>query len=269
LNDLMPDKILAKEKVDHAVLYVQLRKKGVSITELVSAFKVLCPLDRFSQIEILDEAKAATILSLIKILAPSASRIEAAQHGDSHKKRVSGALVNLFFSGDPHPSAIINTAESMSGSGKPFAQSVLVIENLELFVRVDETLSFIDKHCGRAISRSDTDIIYGAGTGICNQLNADFLSQYQTIYCLLDIDPGGLAIYKGLQSIAGESSNVIFIMPTNLEDMLHASPRKLSEAERGKVAKTTGLTDGALEALKLIYKTHKTLEQELYLGIKD
>jgi hypothetical protein len=70
----------------------------------------------------------------------------------------------------------------------------LIIENFEVFCKIENISSKFN------INFNETDIIYGSGKSINNQLNTKFLSKYDKLICFFDIDKSGFDMYISLKN---------------------------------------------------------------------
>ena len=138
-------------------------------------------------------------------------RFSAAKAGDSHRHAVSQAMVILWSVHSNHPVVVLNDVDKIN-SPVTLSKRLLIIENQENFIQKQRTLHFL-QHQFSDYNVENLDIAHGSGNAMSNRLNKAFFNQYQQIDCLLDLDMGGLEIFKNLINLT-QHHNLNFLLPT-------------------------------------------------------
>ena len=204
------------------------------------------------------------LLAELQLLVDSAGndRISAAQQNLSHAYNVLGSFIVM----RPRGNELIVVSIDSSGIHQPnemVTDSVLLIENRQLFISVEATISFLHQTTDYP-KNEDIDVIFTAGNEISNVLHRNFLAQYKNIYCLLDLDLGGLMIAKNLYDLLDDPT-LIFLVPNDIEQRLHNVVLKCDAEYINKVLKLGQQQPKLQHITRLIAKHHKVLEQEAYL----
>lgn len=136
-------------------------------------------------------------------LTPVSNRVQASLLGQSHNQTVSGSMLIVLGYQQGLPQVVICDEKGNFKTTHSLHQHLLVIENLENFLALIQ-----QTHAKRIELLSKwldapwpCDIVYGEGNTISNKLHQKFLSQYDIIRCLLDIDLGGLTIFKNIYNL--------------------------------------------------------------------
>lgn len=187
-------------------------------------------------------------------------RAEASHNGRSHDFSCSFShlLVINTESSSQIPFVVVSDKDGFKTEGTYLGKQAVIIENTENFYRYREFLESI----GHSKLIHGSDIILGAGNQICHQLNIDFLSQYDEIYCSQDIDLGGLTIYQTLKKLIPQCkwlSPIDWHPYINKFQLLPKEDIHLVKAIR--LARQLGLEQEA----ELMNKTRHFLEQEAFL----
>lgn len=192
-------------------------------------------------------------------------RIDQSCVGNSHGARVSGAMVNVRSSRQPHPHVVMvnDHGEISTPPGSTPGARLIIVENLENFLSLDGTLSLLPR-CGLSPAWQEADILYGSGNSITNILLTTFLQQYQEIGCLFDPDPGGIRMCDTLHQ-RGDLPPLYFLAPADLRERLSASTRELTMKQRQQLATHIRRSPPCAHVAGLIRTTGKHLEQETYL----
>lgn len=191
------------------------------------------------------------------------SKSTAAISGNSHRfaSRHSISLVCSFT--NPHPVAVVSSTGGVSAP-RNIGPVGIIVENIELFVRFKETLQFCVENAGLDESLLNTiEVIYGAGSAVISSPSAAFLRGFSCLYCLPDMDAGGLEICVKLQGKIPEIG-IEVLYPDTLSQMLERAGEPLSDTERTRILLLSNnkLVSGPA---KILLKTEKKLEQEVYL----
>tara|TARA_R110001599_G_scaffold61057_1_gene169598 strand:- start:212 stop:1030 length:819 start_codon:yes stop_codon:yes gene_type:complete len=201
------------------------------------------------------------------LLAPTdrTSRARAAATGNTHATSVNGAMLAVWHS-SPCESVnrIFKTGCAAPAPGRAHA---LIIENQECFLNKEDTYRFAADHCGLNHSIETVEFIYGAGNSICNKQITAYLKAFEgDVYCLFDIDAGGIRTYINLLSAGLAPQHTHFLVPKDIQARLTGSTRKASESQLQDLTQLYGkspVTDTLITAIRH-YKT--TIEQESYRG---
>lgn len=191
-------------------------------------------------------------------------RISSAQQNLSHSHNVLGSFLVMRLH-DQAPTIILIDAKGEPQTQHRHTDSVLLIENRQLFIEIEETLAFLYQQTAYP-KHMQMDIIFAAGNEISNGLHQQFLSQYQHIYCLFDVDLGGLTIAKNLYNLLDKP--MTFIVPDDIEIRLNRVVRKCNSTYIDKVLKLGKQQPKLQQIVSLIAHQHKVLEQEEYLSVK-
>lgn len=189
-------------------------------------------------------------------------RVSAAQAGNSHKHRVSKAMIVLWSELLDHPVVVLNDGDQIT-TPVSLSKRLLIIENQENFVQKQQTLDFLQQQFPD-FKRTNLDIVHGAGNAICNRLNKAFFSQYQQIDCLLDLDIGGLEIFTNLVNLT-RHEKLNFLLPPCAGQLLKTSKIPLLEKHLLMLRKYHKQCPLLQPAIEMMLKHGKMLEQELYL----
>lgn len=200
------------------------------------------------------------------------SRITAASQNQSHSQKVIGSYLNIVLSAHENDKAYPvfvsfdiegrvsyppNTSITRTGSC-----DLLIIENVQLFLFWQRTVSFLRARCG--FNSTSFDIALGRGNEISNTYHKQFLSKYQTIYLCLDIDLGGLMIAKNLISLVPDTPYQ-FLMPDNIDNYLSKVVEQIDLKTLNDIRAIGLQYSGLFIAARTISKHIKTIEQESFL----
>jgi len=202
---------------------------------------------------------------LDKIVAEApVDRNSAARQNNSHAYSVNGSML-LVREGASNPKVVMfDTDGKFSPESKGYTHALLV-ENRQNFISIDKTIPFVAEHC----DISDTDMrsmltVFTEGNAISNFLHKPFLSQFKTLFLLLDVDAGGLQITSNLITLLPDS-HFVFLAPMNIRERLE-SVRAPAKTEAVEKAIRLGRKHPQLTHIaQLIYDTKRELEQESYL----
>jgi 5S rRNA maturation endonuclease (ribonuclease M5) len=195
-------------------------------------------------------------------------RVQAAQLGNSHRAPVSGSFLLVRRLEQPHPQVVLFDSR---GSHTPFQQGrdSLLIENLENFLRFTEVIHYlkaIPLFANEPQAFANVDVIYGQGAAITNQLHTDMIKRYRTVWCLFDLDLGGVRMFASLyNALRASAVDCHFLVPDDALQRLTHSNRMLTAEDRTALARYRGLTHELDQAINLMRETSRTLEQEVYL----
>jgi hypothetical protein len=189
------------------------------------------------------------------------SRAEAAIGYNSHGVGVDGSLLMVRNSEDTHPQVIMIVGGEVV-TPRPLKPEVLIVENLQNFLSLSETLSFVERHS--EINASHVDVIWGNGNGINNALHTELLNTFKQTWWLTDADLGGLTIMAtALNNLPTEKFNII--VPIDIELRLQRHGKKIASDKRAEVIVLASKHPILVPMAKAIIDTHRHLEQESYL----
>ncbi|NIC38682.1 hypothetical protein HBJ58_18590 [Halomonas desiderata] len=211
-------------------------------------------------------ADSALLARWREALAPGErrGRAHAAFLGNSHSSRVSSAMVVVRRLSHRHPLVALCDGKLIEFQTS-FGEQALIVENLENFLALDETLSLLPL-CGLDNSWRKADILFGSGNGITNELLQPLLRQYLEIGCLFDPDFGGLRMFDTLYQ-RDDMPPLRWLAPADLEQRLLASKRNLPPEQRQQLNIFATRTPPLRPVAQLLYDTGKRLEQETYLDL--
>ena len=193
-------------------------------------------------------------------LTPIANRIEASLAGNSHSKAVSGSMLSLLAHQNSFPQLVIFSSDGHYQTPASLHNHLLVIENLENF------LSLIQQPDKLSIWLDEAwpcDIVYAQGNAISKKIHQKFFSQYDKIRCLLDIDLGGMDIFKNIHKLAS-ASHCEFVFSHYYFNKYIQYGNPLTQQQRLKVQQ--GDYPRALNQVrKIILKYNQFAEQEILL----
>lgn len=192
----------------------------------------------------------------------NSDRISAAQQNLSHSHNVLGSFIVLRHHNQPLEILEIDVNGDYK-INRIMSSQALLIENRQLFISIQATLDFLYSQTNYPKDES-LDIIFAAGNEIANKQHKKFLSQYQHLYCLFDVDLGGLLIAKNLYDLL-DHSLITWLMPDNIEQRLQNVVLKCDEGYIEKVLKLGQQQPKLKYIVNLIAQHYKILEQEEYL----
>lgn len=256
------DDLLNGRSVDWVKTKKRLLKKGHSMQTISTAFNP-AGTGLLTSVNILNDRLAKDLLGSIVRITSSDSRVEATKKGDSHRAKTSSGIVNIYPAGESFPRVVICSGDDYQSEFN-LAKEALIIENIELFLRLNETLSFISDLCSADLPVDDMDVVFGAGNAISSAHNRTFLGSYQRLFCLFDIDQGGLEAHKNLSGLVGRE-DVAFLYPVDIDQRLDGSIRSLTPQQEEELSKFKSSLPIHNKIKAMILKSYKTLEQEDYL----
>lgn len=198
-------------------------------------------------------------------------RISAARQNASHNHNVIGSylLVIQNASKDTCQHPVLITFDGVGGliypnssDQKTQAKNVLILENRQLFLRWQQTISFLELNCG--FFCSDFDIVFGAGNEIANPLHTTFLSKYGKMYFCFDIDLGGASIAKSLINRL-PNTPYEFLMPYDIDARLEQVVELKTANDISALRAICHGYDGLSAVCSVISRHFKSIEQESFL----
>ncbi|MFK5985634.1 MAG: hypothetical protein QM479_09425 [Pseudomonadota bacterium] len=168
-----------------------------------------------------------------KSLTPVSNRVQASLLGQSHSQAVSGSMLIVLGYQQNLPQVVICDEKGNYKTTHSLHQHLLVIENLENFLalikqthakRIELLAKWLD-------APWPCDIVYAEGNSISNKLHQKFLSQYNIIRCLLDIDLGGLTIFKNIYNLVLPGTQCEFVLSDYFLKKYHQYGHPCSEQQ--------------------------------------
>jgi len=195
------------------------------------------------------------------------TRAAAALTGDSHRFRLSGgiAVIDGTLQASPQVCVVRDGAVTFP---RPFGRELVVFENEELYLQRSRLLVFLAERCALPPS-ADLDLMFGMGNRAASQAFAAIYAQYDRIWMLLDVDLGGLAIFRN--TVANTGANARFLLPGNIEQLMVARAaavrpdQRLSSAEKARLSALARSHPEIERVANLIHRFGVQLEQEVYL----
>ncbi|WP_460858814.1 hypothetical protein [Rheinheimera gaetbuli] len=237
-------------------------KIGIPSALLNQAFDVLPYGSDTYQVTVRDDYAFTEIRTLLN-KPRNNDRTSASVAGNSHAVSVKGAMLITWAAGEESPKVrVFNDDTQTQFPAKP---NVLIIENEECFLNKEDTFQFVDKYCGTDCPITDIEFVFGSGNSISNKRILPYLKAATgQIYCLFDVDFGGLRIFSNLLAGGLSAERTHYLIPSDLELRLKQSKRIATQAELESLDQVYGIstkTDRIISAIRY-YKT--TLEQESY-----
>lgn len=191
-------------------------------------------------------------------------RVSGAKQNRSHAYSVNGSML-LCRDGNFHPYVVMFDTDGHYTPQPKCISSALLIENRQNFICIDKTLPFVAKHCGLDPSDLENMVtIFTEGNAISNILHKQFLSQFEKIYLLLDVDSGGLQIASNIISML-PYSKIRFLVPTDIHQRLEKVRASAAIDAIEKSIKLGARHPQLTHVARLIHTTQRELEQESYL----
>lgn len=260
------EKIFTKIRAGYAVDWPMARNRlirlGVDKQLIDRAVDVKAYSTKEHQVVIIDDAA----FSEVEILAAPidrSSRSAASRKGNTHAAGVNGALLAVWVSDEETPANRVFM--DTHPFPKPSRRHALIIENEECFLNKEFTHEFATGHCGVNHDIDDIEFIYGSGNSITNRRILPYLQSFEgEVFCMLDVDLGGIRIYSNLLSGGLDPESTHFLVPDDLSMRLSKSRRKASQRELDGLSPYYGKTDALDKLITAIRYYKTTIEQESY-----
>ena len=212
--------------------------------------------------------KDQTLFEQIKAQHPyldnASTRVLASIGGNSHDQSVSAAMVTLRSINHPHPSVVVCRGSAFE-SPRELQPYALIVENLENFLHLEQTLSFAQSHTSQ-LDVSSCEVVWASGNSINSAHNQGLLEHFEETYWLCDADAGGLQIMANALAYLPDLTVVI---PSDLTDRLQNHGKPLSAKATETISKLGKLHPKLAPLASCLFQTRKQLEQESYLLNKD
>jgi hypothetical protein len=239
---------------------------GISQKSMSQALSVTAYGGNDYRVEIKDKKIFDEILLSIEP-ANKSTRSAASLSGNTHLSQVNGAMLAVWYANEAVPINRVFKGEESYPS--PDRKNALIIENEECFLFWEDTFKFVRDFCNVDMDEDDVEYIYGSGNSITNRRIIPYLKAFKgEVYCLFDIDPGGLRIYANLISAGLEKEKTHYLVPEDLEDRLVNSRREATEKELEELSKVYGVTEKTDRIISALRYYKKTIEQESYRAEK-
>jgi len=260
------DKIFSRIRAGYAVDWPAVRDRlirmGVDPQQIDPAVDVTAYSTQEHQVVIVDDAAFSEIERLAAPLDRS-SRSAASQKGRTHATGVDGALLAVWATGERAPANRVLMDDRHLPI--PRRKHAFIIENLECFLNKESTYEFAIRYCGVTHDISDIEFIYGSGNSITNRRILPYLQSFQgDVFCLLDVDLGGMRIYSNLLSGGLGLNKTHYLVPADLHERLSKSRRKATQRELDGLSAYYGKTDTLDKLITAIRHYKTTIEQESY-----
>lgn len=248
------DNIDQGKKVNFDLYISKFEKKGIDIKKLFTSkmikkpFYILTPVN-YNEYQILKDQ--------YYISSDKNSRIGAALHGNSHNNKCSYSYLLCMESINGNVQSIFFNGNDICKTDKiDFKDKVIIIENMENFGNIDKNFKNIK------INLEDYSFIFGGGNHITNSFFTNFLSGFDELLCLFDIDKEGMEMFTRLDN---KHSNCVYIYPDNINEYLKKSVRVLNNQEVIELVAQFESNNKLTDILEKIKIHKKQVEQELYL----
>lgn len=198
---------------------------------------------------------------LIERTAPSVSRPEAAQKGNSHDHITTNAYFVAKLCGDENSIFAIDCNKNYSTSKE--GRDIVLIENNECFTFSKKFLSAMEIE---GLTHNAV-VVWHSGNAITHPSAIRYLDSFTSriLYCP-DYDLAGIQIFETLQRTLG--NRIKFVMPSNLADYA-SQTKKVKERKHLLDAITKARTLDFTPMVELLTKGRGILEQEIFLGNND
>ena len=231
--------------------------------------KCLQPESQFaseSVIQILDDRALKEIESWFPAPAPIIDRVSAAHSGKSHSARVEGNALMIQHIDWDRPRVAFSRDGQTWIEDEPAGDILVIVENLQNFIRFEETIALLVERCGLSASPREITLLFGAGQAAAKACNRTLYTRYRAVHTLLDLDPGGIKIYGSIKTLLADTGlQPRFLVPDNIDAYLARATSSMSQDERTAIHRAGRAHPELTALLQRLYLTGKKLEQESYL----
>ena len=256
------DNIKKGNSVNWPVLHRKLSRLKIDDSLIYQAIAVKQYSETAYRVDIIDHNAFNAILQRIQPIDKS-SRAAASVTGDTHQTNVNGALLVAVTEQSKSPYVHVFMKNALLPH--PKKQHAIIIENLECFLNFKEIYLFMKNHCQMPYNMKDIEFIYAAGNSISNQAITPYLKEFKgDVFCLFDIDIGGLQIYKNLLKSGLSIRNTHFVIPNDIEQRLKKSRRETRKSEINKLNNFLNISKQIDQLIRLMHYYQTTIEQESY-----
>ncbi|KZX57959.1 hypothetical protein A3709_20320 [Halioglobus sp. HI00S01] len=258
--------VQSEEPLDWAKFRKALLDKEVTPSTIDAYFKPIRVGSGTYTVEVVDLQGYQALVNHLGVEVDKTSRAAAALHGRSHAVPVSGNLVIVQSMLSSAPVVYECDSSGQWTYPVPPGKELVLVENLQNFLERAGLLTFLGDRCGLTLPSEGVDMAYAVGNAITKTCNKRWLSQYERIHCVFDIDPGGFRIYESLRRmLAAGGTPLTFVVPNDLDALLEKTHRFLSESDREALAKHLSGESPLRSLAVTLLKAGKTLEQESYI----
>ena len=248
--------------VNWPTLYKKLSRLKIDDQLIYQAITIKQYSKKVYGINIIDHDAFEKIIQLAQPINKN-SRAAASIAGNTHQINVNGALLVAVTEQSEAP--YVHAFTQSYRLPYPKKQHAVIIENLECFLHFKDSYLFMSQLCEISHSIDDIEFIYAAGNSISNQNIIPYLKEFKgDIFCLLDIDIGGLQIYKNLLNNGLSIDKTHFVIPKDIEQRLKKSRRKASKSELNKLNNFLKISNQIDQLIGLMHYYQTTIEQESY-----
>lgn len=256
------DNIKKGNSVNWPILYRKLSRLKIDDSLIYQAIAVKQYSKTAYRVDIIDHNAFNAILQRIQPIDKS-SRAAASVTGDTHQTNVNGAL--LVAVTEQSKSPYVHVFTKSTPLPHPKKHHAIIIENLECFLNFKEIYLFMKNRCAILHHIKDIEFIYAAGNSVSNHNIIPYLKEFKgDIFCLFDIDIGGLQIYKNLLNNGLSIRNTHFVIPSDIEQRLKTSQRKALKSEINKLNNFLNISKQIDQLIGLMHYYQATIEQESY-----
>ncbi|MHC5226353.1 hypothetical protein [Ignatzschineria sp. LJL83] len=256
------DLIKQRQSIDWPHLHQSLLHLGITEALIRETFNVKRYSEKIYAVTIINHDFFENIMQLIEP-SDKSSRATASMTGNSHIAAVNGAL--LIANTHHRKSPYVHLIKSGFPIPEPQKNNAIIIENLECFINFQDTYQFMKQFCEFTAPIDDIEFIYAAGNSISNQIITPYLHKFSGhIYCLLDIDIGGLQIYKNLLNNGLSLSTTHFVIPKDIHHRLQRSRRNMNKTELAKLNSFLNISSAINQLITYLHHYQTSIEQESY-----
>lgn len=193
----------------------------------------------------------------------SSPRVSATLNGNSHKEKVSFASL-VYYTLDASEFEVILASDKLgiTQAPRPFVD-VIVIENKEVFFNRSTLGLLLELHNA---APTQPLVVLGNGKEIANSLLTPVLGKASKIYCFVDYDLGGLAIFDSLVNLYDDRVEFcLYPEPEALSPYLIKKPDKDNFRKAIDLCHKHKLT----ELKNLLLLSSRFMEQESFLDLME
>ena len=241
-------------------------REQIKPSRLMTVFQPDSLYDTKTRVQIIDQEEFLRLKNLFPAPVDIVDRPTASIAGNSHARAVTGSMLTLDKPSWPEPKVAI-CRDGLHWSVQPEAgEHLLLVENLENFIRSKETLALAIERCEMSASFDRITLGFGSGNAASKACNALFYRNFVSVNCLFDVDLGGIQIYQNIKkSLVDSGTPVRFLVPDTIDVLLEQSRRKLPNSERQKLKAVFEEYPELRPLIASMYQSHRKLEQETYL----
>lgn len=256
------ENIKHRKGVNWPILYKKLSRLKIDDQLIQQAITIKQYSETVYGINIIDHDAFERIVLLAQPINKN-SRALASITGNTHQTSVNGALLVAITEQSKAP--YVHAFTQDYPLAYPKKQHAIIVENLECFLHFKDIYLFMSQLCAISHGIDDIEFIYAAGNSISNQNIIPYLKEFEgDIFCLLDIDIGGLQIYKNLLNNGLSIDKTHFVIPSDIAQRLKISRRKASKSELNKLNTFLKISNQIDQLIGLIHYYQTTIEQESY-----